>query len=635
MDWRAKLTALPVTRRQLVAGAAVGGGLGVAWWLWPRHYTSPLSPGPNERDFGGWITIGRDGVVTVAVPQLEMGQGVTTVLAQVVAVELGADWRQVAVEPSPPAGLYANIPLAAKWAPLWSNLPGLAGDPDSQLAENYARSNAFAATADGTSLAAYELPLREAAATARAVLAMAAAERWDVDWEECLVERGIVRHAEQQLGFGALVAEAAELDPPDPPPLRVAPASEDPAPAEAELAPDFPRLDLPAKVDGSFLFASDIRLPGMVFASIRHGPLGKPDLSGFEAVAVEGLDGLVGVVKSRRYLAAVAESWWVAEQALKAMRPVFAGPPAVESAAALEALDEAHGTVEPRRTLALGDADELLARPDYAQTYAVGPAVHAAIETASATARYDGGNPGLWIAAQAPELTRRAAAHATRLPPHPAVSALPALGRVALAEPLRVELGAAGAQRLGTLLGLGRGGSETLGIAAAAALGFMALAGREFRNNRRLLFGSILIGCLIVAGWWTNGIVGFDEFETRAVGSFSFARPVGDTLLYAMLASGTKVDFGVGSVLGVLLGAFLAARGTGEFHWEAPDDAREVKRHLLGAFLMGTGGVTALGCTIGQGLSGLSTLSAGSMLALASILVGARAGLYYLVDRHT
>jgi uncharacterized protein len=60
-----------------------------------------------------------------------------------------------------------------------------------------------------------------------------------------------------------------------------------------------------------------------------------------------------------------------------------------------------------------------------------------------------------------------------------------------------------------------------------------------------------------------------------------------------------------------------------------------VKRHLLGAFLMGTGGVTALGCTIGQGLSGLSTLSVGSMLALGAILVGARAGLYYLVDRHT
>ncbi|MEX0341617.1 MAG: molybdopterin cofactor-binding domain-containing protein, partial [Erythrobacter sp.] len=415
MDWRAKLDDLPVTRRQLIVGAAVGGGLAVAWWLWPRHYASPLAPGPNERDFGGWITIGTDGVVTVAVPQLEMGQGVSTVLAQVVAVELGADWRQVAVEPAPPSGLYANVPLAAKWAPLWSSLPSLAKEPDSALAENFARGEAFAATAEGTSLAAYEQPLREAAASARAMLAMAAAERWDVAWEECSVDRGLVRHAEQQLGFGDLVDEAAQFDPPDPPPLRVTPASEDASPAQAELDPVFPRLDLPAKVDGSFLFAGDIRLPGLVYASIRHGPLGKPDLSAFEAGAVEGLRGLVGVVRSKRYLAAVAESWWIAEQALKRMRPVFAGPPAAESAAALDALDQAHGTIDPERIFEEGDADGLLARPDYSQSYAVAPAVHATIETASATARYDNGKLELWIAAQAPELTRRAAAKAIGL----------------------------------------------------------------------------------------------------------------------------------------------------------------------------------------------------------------------------
>ncbi len=215
-----------------------------------------------------------------------------------------------------------------------------------------------------------------------------------------------------------------------------------------------------------------------------------------------------------------------------------------------------------------------------------------------------------------------------------AVSGLTGLARVALAGPLSVELGAAGAQRLGALLGLDRGGTAALGIAVAAGLGFAALVGPGLRKSRRLLYGAVAIGCLIAAGWWTNGVAGHDEFEARAVGSFSFARPVGDTLLYAMLASGMKVDFCVGSVLGVVLGAFAAARGGGEFHWEAPDDAREVKRHVLGAFLMGTGGVTALGCTIGQGLSGLSTLSVGSLLALASILVGARAGLYYLVDRH-
>ncbi|MEH3116283.1 MAG: YeeE/YedE family protein [Methylorubrum populi] len=215
-----------------------------------------------------------------------------------------------------------------------------------------------------------------------------------------------------------------------------------------------------------------------------------------------------------------------------------------------------------------------------------------------------------------------------------AIGGLTGFGRAALAEALSVDLGAAGAQRLGTLLGLDRNGVDTLGFTVAAGLGFAALAEPGFRKTRRLPYGAVAIGCLIVAGWWTNGVAGHDDFETRAVGSFSFARPVGDTLVYAMLASGMKVDFGVGSVVGVLLGAFVAARSAGEFHWEAPDDAREVKRHLLGAFLMGTGGVTALGCTIGQGLSGLSTLSVGSMLALTSILIGARAGLYYLVDRH-
>ncbi|MDP4024686.1 YeeE/YedE family protein [Methylobacterium sp. NEAU 140] len=213
-----------------------------------------------------------------------------------------------------------------------------------------------------------------------------------------------------------------------------------------------------------------------------------------------------------------------------------------------------------------------------------------------------------------------------------AISGITALARVTLTQSLSLDLGA---QRLGALLGLDRNGRIAVSLVAGAILCIVALTGREFRQSRRLLVGAVVIGCVIVAGWWTNGSAGFDAFETRAVGSFSFARPVGDTLLYAMLASGTTIDFGVASVFGVLLGSFAAARRAGEFHWEAPDDAREVKRHLLGAFLMGTGGVTALGCTIGQGLSGLSTLSVGSMLALGSILVGARAGLYHLVDRHT
>ncbi len=415
MAVREKLTSLPVNRRQIFAGALAGGALGVAWWLWPRNYSSPLAPSPSERDFGGWLTIGRDGVVTVAVPQLEMGQGVTTVLAQIVAVELGADWRQIAVEPAPPSGLYANVPLAAKWASLWSNLPGIADEGDNLLATRFARGNAFIATAEGTTLDAYETPMREAAATARAMLAMAAAERWNVAWEECQVGNGLVSFGEEELGFGELVEDAAEFEPPNPPPVRTEPVSERPVVGAVDIVPEFPRLDLPAKVDGTFLFAGDIRLPGMVFASIRHGPLGEGELVRFSDSAAARIPGLVGIVRSRRYLAAVATSWWTAEQALKAMNPVFAGPPPPQSATEEAKLEAAFDEIEPVRIYEYGDADSLLERPDLTRRYSVASQVHATIETAAATARYEDGRLELWIASQAPELTREAAAKAVGL----------------------------------------------------------------------------------------------------------------------------------------------------------------------------------------------------------------------------
>ena len=107
---------MQVSRRGLLIGGAAGGGLLVAWALMPRRYDAPLSTGPSETAFGAWLTIGEDGVIAVAVPQLEMGQGVTTLLPQIVAGELGADWRQVAVEPAAISPAYANPVFAARWA---------------------------------------------------------------------------------------------------------------------------------------------------------------------------------------------------------------------------------------------------------------------------------------------------------------------------------------------------------------------------------------------------------------------------------------------------------------------------------------------------------------------------------------
>ncbi len=415
MAWRERLDDLAPTRRQLLTGAAVGGGLLVAWWAWPRTYDAPLEPGPGESGFGAWLTIASDGVVSVAVPQLEMGQGVTTLLPQIVAMELGAEWRQVAVVPAPPSGAQANIPLAAKWAPLWSALPALADEPDSLLAERFARDARFAVTAEGSTLEAYEQSAREAGAAARAVLAMAAAEQWGVEWEECEVANGFVTHGENRARFGELAGLAAEFDPPDPPPLRTEEPAEVPLSGEAEAISAFPRLDLPSKVDGRHLFAGDVRLPGMVHASVRHGPVGLTELTQFGESAASGIAGLVGVVRAKRWIAAVADSWWQADRALSAMRPRFSGPGAVESSSIADQMDAALEGSDGERVATVGEPDEALTSPSLTARYDIAPALHNCLETASATASYADGRLELWMASQAPEAARAAAAKAIGL----------------------------------------------------------------------------------------------------------------------------------------------------------------------------------------------------------------------------
>ena len=149
-------------RRTLLIGGGVGVGLVVAFALWPDRLDSDLSVLPSEHAFGNFIKIARDGRVTVAVPQVETGQGIWTALPQIVADELGADWDMVGVEPAPLTEAYAN-PLAK--------------------AEGWPEG--IRITAGSTSVRAFEQPLREAAAVARTMLVGAAADRWNVDPSEC------------------------------------------------------------------------------------------------------------------------------------------------------------------------------------------------------------------------------------------------------------------------------------------------------------------------------------------------------------------------------------------------------------------------------------------------------------------
>ncbi|MEP5937966.1 MAG: molybdopterin cofactor-binding domain-containing protein [Erythrobacter sp.] len=407
---------MELTRRGLLTGAAVGGGIVVGWMLYPRSYPTPLEPRAEEFAFDAWLKIASDGVITVALPQLEMGQGVSTILPQIVAAELGADWRQIAVEPASVSALYANVALASRWAPLWGGaLADWADEPDSMLAQRFAQTSRFMATADGTTLDAFEEPCRMAAAAARGMLTQAAAARWNVAPEQCEAEQGFVVHDDKRLSFAELSAEAADQSVPDPPPLRTRAYGENPLAGEAEAQTQYPRIDLPSKVDGTHLFAGDVRLPGMVYAAIRHGPLDKAQLTDFNPLSARRIRGVVGAVEGKRWLAVAATNWWAAEKAVDAMQPRFAVDYTVDSDDIAERLDEGLKTDEAHVIAQRGEGYSSGGNADLALRYEVDAGVHATLETSTATARYDGDRLELWLASQAPEKAREAAAKAVGL----------------------------------------------------------------------------------------------------------------------------------------------------------------------------------------------------------------------------
>ncbi|MEB2399301.1 MAG: YeeE/YedE family protein [Alcaligenaceae bacterium] len=163
-------------------------------------------------------------------------------------------------------------------------------------------------------------------------------------------------------------------------------------------------------------------------------------------------------------------------------------------------------------------------------------------------------------------------------------------------------------------------------VVAALVLALAGFAVRKggWRHGRADLAGGAVIGGLVVAGWWATGRLGADEFDPVPLASLTFVAPIGETIQYAMIATGASLSFGVAIVLGVLAGSALAAALRGQYRLQGFDSPRQMLRYLSGGAMMGIGGALALGCSIGQGLTGLTTLAYGSMIASAAIVAGAR-----------
>jgi len=181
--------------------------------------------------------------------------------------------------------------------------------------------------------------------------------------------------------------------------------------------------------------------------------------------------------------------------------------------------------------------------------------------------------------------------------------------------------------------------AQWMAIAVALVLGLgavgYAIKDKDFRTSGDSILAGITIGLLVVGAWYATGVIGNDDFEPVPVEALTFIAPTGNTVNYLMTWTGAEINFGITVVLGMIVGSFLYAVFSGNFRIEAFANRADMRNHLVAGVLMGFGGVLSFGCTIGQGVSGMSTLALGSLVALLSIMFGSALTMkvqYYMLD---
>ena len=372
---------MKIDRRGLLIGGGVGIGLLVAWQLWPdRDAALPVPEG--GRGVGGLLTLATDGAITLHSPQVETGQGIWTGLAMLVADELGARLEDIAVQPLQAGGGFAN--------PMIDDAFG----------------TSLRMTGAATSTRGFALDVRRAAAAMRSLLLDEAADRTGTNARDLVAADGQVTGGPRPLSFGDLAGEAAKRRAPLRPSLRRWGEG-------GIVGTRAPRVDLPAKMRGSWRFAGDVRLPQMLHAAVRLPPPGR-EITGLDRAQAAGMPGVVELVEEAAYVAVVAETGWAAQRALEAARARFTVAP-IDDLRIDTALDAAMQDGDWRSQLDIGDAIEAIdgAGAPLAARYSAAPLASRSLEAPAAAARMrsDGG-VDIWAATQAPDATRAAVAEA-------------------------------------------------------------------------------------------------------------------------------------------------------------------------------------------------------------------------------
>jgi len=244
-----------------------------------------------KNELGLWIRISSDDTITLIVPSSEMGQGVNTSLPMIIAEELDANWEGIRTETAPANSDYKN--------------------PEGFGAQNTGSSN---------SVKGFWVLLQETGAAAREMLISAAAQRWNVPLEECDTKLGYVIHknTNKKLSYGKLAVAASKIDIPSSPTIK----SKE---KYSLVGKSIQRIDVPEKVTGAAKFGIDIRLPEMLFATVRQSPIFGGEILSLDKVAAKAIRGVKAVLPVPNGIAVVADNTWRAKKGMDALNPQFTG----------------------------------------------------------------------------------------------------------------------------------------------------------------------------------------------------------------------------------------------------------------------------------------------------------------------
>jgi len=374
-----------VSRRTFVVGAATS-GLALGFHVPGLRIARAQSAGA---EVNAWVFIKPDDTCVIRIARSEMGQGTITGLAQLVAEELECDWKKVAVEQVSPQD---NLARKRVWGEM-----GTGGSRGIRTSQDY---------------------VRRGGAAARMMLLQAAADEWKVPLGELTVADGVITHAasNRSTSYGKLADAASKLTPPDPKSITL----KDPRSWKLAGKP-LKRIDTAPKLDGSQVYAIDVKLPDMLCAAIQACPVFGGKLVSFDNEKIAGRRGVQKAVKvNDSTVAVVADTWWRAKSALQALPIVWdEGPNAkVNSAAIADHLKEGLTAAATNGERQNGEALKAIAgaAKKIEATYSTPFLAHATMEPMNCTAKIMADKAEIWVATQNAEASLAALAEASGLP---------------------------------------------------------------------------------------------------------------------------------------------------------------------------------------------------------------------------